>query len=77
MIGAKQPLHEYLFWQFSRKDQTKLALRAGNWKAVWPDTKLPAELYNLSNDIGEEKNLAAQYPDVISKLKNLMVDATK
>ena len=75
LIGAEQPLHEYLIWQFTRNDETKLALRAGNWKVVWPDAKSPVELYNLSKDIGEEKNLADQHPDIVSDLKNMMINA--
>jgi len=28
------------------------------------------ELYNLKDDIGETKNLAAQYPEKVERLKN-------
>jgi len=59
------------------------AVRSGPWKlAVRPQgdifgkkeggVKTPGlRLYNLSTDIGERTNVAAQFPDVVAKLKAL------
>jgi len=33
---------------------------------------LDLELYNLADDIGEQKNVADQHPDVVAKLKKIM-----
>jgi arylsulfatase A len=57
------------------------ALRQGDWKAVRfapgrdrnvPDEAWDVELYNLSRDIGETTNVAAQYPEVAASLVGLM-----
>jgi arylsulfatase len=39
------------------------AIRVGDWKLVAKGDKGPWELYDLKTDRGEQKNLAAQYPD--------------
>lgn len=58
---AVQQQHEYLYWEFHEKGGRQ-AIRKGNWKAVkysvQKDPLAPIERYNLSNDIGEEHNLA-------------------
>ena len=33
------------------------------------------ELYDLSNDIKEENDLAAQHPDIVSEIEAIMIDA--
>lgn len=50
------------------------AVRKGKWKAEWQDSpygKDAWELYDLSNDIGEQLNIAEKYPD---KLEELIID---
>jgi arylsulfatase A-like enzyme len=43
------------------------AIRKGKWKLIkHGDDK--AELYNLSDDIGEENNVAQYYPDIVRRL---------
>ena len=37
----------------------------------YPD-KTRFELYDLSTDVHEDNDLAAQYPDVVEKLKSMM-----
>ena len=32
----------------------------------------PIELYNLANDIGEEKNVASQYPNIVAKMAAIL-----
>jgi hypothetical protein len=33
------------------------------------------ELYNLSTDIGEEKNVADQHPEIVKEMAEIMKDA--
>jgi hypothetical protein len=33
---------------------------------------IPAELYNLTDDLGEEKNVAARNPDKVKELDELL-----
>jgi len=55
--------HSTLFWKWNVFG----AVRDGDWKLIrLPDR--PAELYNLANDIGETRNLAAQNPQVVRNL---------
>ena len=46
------------------------------WKAVRMNMSInpnsPLELYNLNQDIGEQENLAAQYPKVIEEIRQIM-----
>ena len=76
LLGEKQLNHDYLYWQFTRENQTSIALRSGKWKIVQPGTHEPVELYDLSVDIGELNNIASQYPDVLDSLKILTQKAT-
>jgi arylsulfatase A-like enzyme len=68
--SRKQPAHEYLYWELN--GQT--AVRMGQWKAVQPKGK-PWELYDLSNDTSEARNVAAAHADVLEKLKSLAKQA--
>jgi arylsulfatase A-like enzyme len=63
-----QRQHEFLYWEF-HEGGTKQAARMGQWKAVRPALNAPLELYDLSNDIAESKNLAAQHPDIVAKIE--------
>jgi len=73
-----QKKHEYLYWEFHEQGK-KQAVRMGNWKGIRlnvakkPDG--PIELYNLKNDIGEEKNLADRRPEIVAKIEKLMKSA--
>ena len=75
LLGKKQKSHNYLYWEFHEQDG-KQAVRLGKWKAVRlnmdtnPDA--PVELYNLSLDTGEEKNLAQEHPEIIKKMEQIM-----
>ena len=58
--------HEFLFWR-SQGPGGIYAARMGDWKYVRLGKSAP-ELYDLKDDIGESKNLAADKPDVLAKL---------
>ena len=74
LLGGEQKQHEYLYWEFHERGFTQ-AVRMGNWKAVRNVHGKPTELYDLSKDIGEEKNLAAQHPDIVKKAEELFKTA--
>jgi arylsulfatase A-like enzyme len=75
---SKQPEHDFLYWEFHER-KGKQAIRDGKWKAVklnvdrGPDT--PIELYDLSVDISESKNVAVEYPEVVGRMKALFQEA--
>ena len=75
---ALQKKHDYLYWEFHEKGGRQ-AVRMGDWKGVryqvfdHPDR--PIELYNLSNDISEEHNLAAENPEIINRMEQIIREA--
>jgi len=70
LTGGKTTLpHAELFWRFG----AQAAVRRGNWKLVrWRDfdAKVTSawELYDLSSDPGESRNLAVQRPELVADL---------
>ncbi|MDH7571529.1 MAG: sulfatase-like hydrolase/transferase, partial [Armatimonadota bacterium] len=63
--GARSP-HDAFFYY--RCDALQ-AVRSGKWKLhVWRDQGPVQELYDLSEDIGETRNLYSQHPDVVRRL---------
>ncbi|WP_116125333.1 arylsulfatase [Lewinella sp. IMCC34183] len=62
--GQRREPHEVLFWQHDRGK----AVRVGDWKLVrWADQ--PWELYDLSKDLTETNDLAAEYPEKVEELR--------
>ena len=69
--GRKQKQHEYLYWE----DPKSTAVRMGNWKAMRPKKKTSFELYDLSKDIEELNDVAAQHPDILETMKRYAQEA--
>jgi arylsulfatase A-like enzyme len=75
---GKQPAHDYLYWEFYEQGG-KQAVRQGQWKAVRLDFQKnpagPLELYHLPSDVGETKNVAAEHPEIVARMEQLMREA--
>ena len=71
--GKKQRGRKYHYWEIHSPFQQ--AVRMGKWKAIRYGTKEALELYNLSTDRAETKNVAAEHPYIIRKLKNFLKTA--
>ncbi len=74
-----------LFWNYPHyhNGPPSAVIRKGDYKLIelydksltnQPDA---FELYDLKNDLGETRNLAAQYPDVVNELKKELSDWKK
>lgn len=63
--SGKSP-HDRYFYQQGGKLR---AVRSGPWKLF-----VSGELYNLHNDLGEKKNVAAKHPDLVAKLQRMLDD---
>ncbi len=63
--GREQADHEFLYWELGNQ----VAVRMGDWKAVRPGAKKPWELYDLSKDISENHNLAADKPEILARMQ--------
>ncbi len=66
----QQKRHEYLYWEFYERGFDQ-AVRMGKCKAVRIGVAGPMELYDLSTDIGETKNVAAEHPDIVAQIETI------
>lgn len=60
-----RPEPRTLFWRMKNQK----AVRQGDWKLVIGGPVNQPELYDLSTDIGETRNLASEHPGLVSHLK--------
>lgn len=75
LTGARTgPPHDALYWRLGKQ----MAIRAGDWKLVRyadslgknPNSQvMTAKLYNLAQDIHEDRDLAAAMPDKVQELQ--------
>lgn len=78
LVGKEQKSHPYLYWEFLERGGRQAVLM-NKWKGIRlnmaknPDA--PIELYRLTDDIGEENNLAQEYPQIVKKMDRLMKEA--
>lgn len=66
--------HKFLYWEF-HEEGGRQAIRMGNWKGIRQKVasgKPTFELYDLSKDIHEDNNVAAQYPEKAKEIQELM-----
>ena len=69
--GKPLPNREYLYWEFHEKGFSQAA-RIGNWKAVRNRSRTaPIEIYDIVNDPGETKDLAASQPKIVARAEEI------
>ena len=66
-----------LFWHYPHSWGAKgpgismtSAVRSGEWKLVWFWDRAECELYDLSKDLSEQRNLASIQPEMATALRN-------
>jgi arylsulfatase A-like enzyme len=77
--GAKSPHSNFYYYSLTQLE----AVRVGRWKLILPreantpytlwigrytDSVEQSLLFDLQNDVGEQNDLAAEYPDIVRKL---------
>ena len=73
LFGQPQKSHDYLYWDYGHVRKTfKQAVRLGDWKGVRNGAKNAIELYNLRDDVGESRNVAAEHRDVVRQIEQIM-----
>lgn len=65
---GEQEKHEFLYWEFHETNM--MGLRMGNWKMVVKNGT--ASLYDLATDLHENTNVAAKYPAIVKKMKEII-----
>jgi arylsulfatase A len=82
LLGEKQPGREFLYREFHGYGGQQM-LRMGEWKLVRMNlaakgrgkakaAPVSEKLYNIATDPAETKNVAADHPDLVLKMKTLM-----
>ncbi len=76
LLGQEnQPQHDFLYWEFGERGGSR-ALLSGNMKIIQSRLSDPAgpvtELFDLSADPGETRNLAAESPAATEEMTGLM-----
>jgi arylsulfatase A-like enzyme len=72
--GGAAPKRDYFYWELHEGGFSQ-AVRFGDWKAVRNTAGGPTELYDLSHDESESKDLAASEPEQVAKAEALMYAA--
>lgn len=70
-VGREQARHEFLYWELGQQ----VAVRYGNFKAIRTRRTGSWALYDLSKDISETVDLAAQKPELLARLQGFATAA--
>ena len=74
----QQKQHSYFYWEFHEQGK-KQAVRIGNWKGVRLNVARnpngPIELYDLRTDPSETTNVAAEHPDIVARIAQIIAEA--
>jgi arylsulfatase A-like enzyme len=62
----------YLYWEAPGKKGLAQAVRFGKWKAI---RRQRLELYDLERDPGEQRDIAASEPSIVSRMKAIFQEA--
>ncbi len=80
--GRDPSRREYLYWEFHErgfKQAVRIvggpAAEAHDWKAIRFGIDGPIELYDLRNDVSETHDVAAEHPDVVARVKEILAAA--
>jgi uncharacterized sulfatase len=72
----EQRKHEYLYWEFYEGGVSQAVLLEGRWKGIrLKRSTAPIQLYDLSIDLAEQTDLAAQHPGLVRRIAGIMTTA--
>lgn len=64
----------FLYWELPGRGFHQ-AVRDGDWKALRTGLRGDLELYNLARDPGEQHDVAAEHPEVVARMEQLLQTA--
>ncbi len=70
----KQVKHTSLYWEFPQNGGQQ-AVRIGKWKGIRMNIlkgNMKIQLFDLENDIQEQHDVAAKYPEVVKQVEDIM-----
>jgi arylsulfatase A len=73
--GAQRE-HEFLYWEYPERDQQQAVL-IGDFKAIRTNLRrgnLTIELYDLSADPPESRDVAAEHPEIVERAERIMYE---
>jgi arylsulfatase A-like enzyme len=73
--GGPAPQRDYFYWELHEGNRSIQAVRFGDWKAVRNGPGEPIELYDLTTDMSEAHNLAADKPELVARAASLLQSA--
>jgi arylsulfatase A-like enzyme len=77
--NAGQKQHAWLYWEY-HSGGGRQAVRMGDWKAVRlnvkKDPQAPVQLFNLAADPAEGNDVAAQHPEIVATMRDIMSQRT-
>jgi arylsulfatase A-like enzyme len=74
LLEGRAVEHPPLYWEFHERGFNQAA-RIGDWKAVRNAPGTPVELYDLATDTGEQRDVAADHPDVVRQFEDYLATA--
>lgn len=76
LLGKKtKQEHEYLYFEYPDKKIGLKAVRWGKWKGIIENIRqgnTKMQLYDLETDLREEHDIAAEHPEIVQKLIEIM-----
>lgn len=74
ILDGKTIDHPPLYFEFHERGFTQAA-RIGDWKAVRLGTKAPVQIYDLTQDLSEQHDLAVSRPEIARKFEDYLAHA--
>jgi len=75
LLGQKQDLPDrFLYWEYFEKGFQQ-AVRWRNFKAIRLERDEPLLLFDLSQDLAEQHNIADKHPEVVARIEQYLKSA--
>jgi arylsulfatase A-like enzyme len=72
LLGQPQKIkHDFIYFEIY-EGPFQQSVRVGDWKGYRRGLKDPVELYDLSKDPSEKRNIAEQHPDIAQNLTGIL-----